>query len=300
MSGPKKVTRTTMERSHRAIQKLMEGHRFENIEEVNKFLEENVMGRRLDDYAPPAAGPRERAQELAYDAMDAESRDEALRLTREALELDPDNVDALLTRLLYSGKTNEEQVLELRAIVAAGERSLGPEFMAENKGHFWGMMETRPYMRARAELAEVLRTFDRHVEAIAEYEAILELNPNDNLGMREPLLGLYLATGQLDAARRLVERFEGDVAAGMAWGAVLLHVIAGDRGKAIAAFRKARKRNRHFISLAMGRRSLPEPSDSYRLGSEDEAAYALFALSEAVAKHPEAIHWIDQMNRKLV
>jgi tetratricopeptide (TPR) repeat protein len=289
-----------MERSHRAIQKLMEGHKFESVEDMNKFLQENLTGKILEDDAPAATDPKERAQELAYEAMDAGSRDEALRLTREALELDPDNVDALLTQLQHSGKDEEEQVTELRAIVAAGERSLGAEFIAEAKGRFWGMVETRPYMRARAELAELLRFLDRHDEAIAEYETILELNPNDNQGVRDQLLGLYLRTGRLDAARRLVEQFEDDVAAGMLWGAVLLHFLAGDRGKAIAAFRKARKRNRHFVPMVTGKRSLPQIGDAYRLGSEEEAAYAITCLGPAAMEHPEVIRWMDQMNRKLV
>jgi hypothetical protein len=33
--------------------------------------------------------------------------------------------------------------------VQAGERVLGPEIFAEEVGHFWGIVETRPYMRAR-------------------------------------------------------------------------------------------------------------------------------------------------------
>jgi tetratricopeptide (TPR) repeat protein len=288
-----------MERSHRAIQKMMEGHHFESVEDMNKFLHENLTGRILEDEAP-GTDPKERAQELAYDAMDADSPTEAQRLAGEALELDPDNVDALLTRLQHSGKDDEERVSELRAIIAAGERSLGARFIAENKGHFWGILETRPYMRARAHLAEILLFLNRHDEAIAEYEGILELNPNDNQGVRESLLGLYLLAGRLEAAHNLVDQFEDDIAAGMLWGAVLLHLIAGDRGKAIPAFRKARKQNRHFVPLITGRRSLPPIGDSFRIGSEEEAAYAVTCLGPAAMAHPDAIRWMDQMSRKLV
>jgi tetratricopeptide (TPR) repeat protein len=289
-----------MERSHRAIQKLMQGQNFKSMEDLNAFLEQQVTGRRLEEYAPAASNPKERAQELAYDAMDAESATEALRLAREALELDPDNVDALLAQLQHTATDEEEQITQLRAIVAAGERSLGPEFFAENKGRFWGILETRPYMRARGELAEMLRYLDRHEEAITEYEAILELNPNDNQGVREPLLGLYLLTGRLDSARSLLEKFDKDVLAGMLWGAVFLHYLAGDRGKAIAAFRRARKYNRHMVSILTGRRSMPERGDAYKLGSEEEAAQTVSFLGEVAVKHPEAVRWMDQMNRKLV
>ena len=44
-----------------------------------------------------------------------------------------------------------EQALELyRKGVEAGERALGSESFNEYAGHFWGHLETRPYMRARA------------------------------------------------------------------------------------------------------------------------------------------------------
>lgn len=289
-----------MERSHRAIQKLMEGQNFKSVEDMNNFLRENLTGRVLEDDAPPASDPKERAQELAYEAMDADAADESLRLAREALEFDPDNVDALLVQLQHTVREDEEQVTELRSIVAAGERSLGADFLAENKGRFWGILETRPYMRARAELAEVLRYLDRHDEAIAEYEALLELNPNDNQGVREPLLGLYLLTGRLETARSLLAQFESDILAGMLWGAVFLHYLAGDRGKAIAAFRRARKYNRHMVPILTGRRSMPDVGDAYRLGSEEEAAQTISYLGEVAVKHPDAVRWMDQMNRKLV
>jgi len=47
-------------------------------------------------------------------------------------------------------------------------------------GHFWGLPETRPYMRARAALAEALQRAGRIEAAVAEMAGVLELNPNDN------------------------------------------------------------------------------------------------------------------------
>ena len=41
--------------------------------------------------------------------------------------------------------------------MALAERRLGPEAFKELAGAFWGFHETRPYMRARNQMAEALR-----------------------------------------------------------------------------------------------------------------------------------------------
>ena len=76
-------------------------------------------------------------------------------------------------------------------------------------------------MRTRAHLAELLRQTGRPAEAIGHFEALLELNPNDNQGNRDPLLGCYLAAGNLEGARRLLEDYREAGLAVFAWGRVL-------------------------------------------------------------------------------
>jgi len=67
--------------------------------------------------------------------------------------------------------------------VTAGEKDLGPEFFKEHKGYFGGLIETRPYMRAKVTLA-MYQEYIGHTEAaIEQYEELLELNPNDNQGI---------------------------------------------------------------------------------------------------------------------
>lgn len=42
-----------------------------------------------------------------------------------------------------------------------------------------------------------------NLEAIKHYEKMLALNPNDNQGVRDPLLGLHLATDNLEKTQEL-------------------------------------------------------------------------------------------------
>ena len=47
-----------------------------------------------------------------------------------------------------SGTNHQELIEHMRRIVETGQRTLGEQFFKENRGHFWGILETRPYMRA--------------------------------------------------------------------------------------------------------------------------------------------------------
>ncbi len=71
---------------------------------------------------------------------------------------------------------------------------LGPEFFEENVGHFWGIVETRPYMRARLGLAFTLWGTGERDAAIEQAQDMLRLNPGDNQGVRYPLMLWLLET----------------------------------------------------------------------------------------------------------
>ena len=126
---------------------------------------------------------------------------------------------------------------------------------------------------------------------------MLELNPNDNQGVRDPLLGLYLETGDLRGARELLDKFKEDASANFAWARVLERFLAGKRDEARAALKKARRTNRHVELYLAVRKTLPKhPPEMYSPGSEEEAALCVGYLSGAWAAHKEAVFWLlDQL-----
>lgn len=236
---------------------------------------------------------KDEAQQIAFDAMDAPTAAEARRLAKRALKLDPDCVDALVVMADVDAGTTREMIEALQKAVAAGERSLGADFIRKNRGYFWGLIETRPWMRAMAQLAELLRTQGIAPEAIGIYEKMLDLNPNDNQGVRDPLLGLYLETGNLKAAGALLKRYREDGSASFAWARALERFLAADREGANAALRGARLANRHVELFLTMQKPLPkEMPEMYSPGSEEEAVLCLSFLSGAWAARQDAALWL--------
>jgi hypothetical protein len=122
---------------------------------------------------------------------------------------------------------------------------------------------------------------------------MLALNPNDNQGVRDPLLGLYLATRNLEGARRLLKEYEEDASANFAWARVLEPFLSKDLSRAAAALKIARKANRFVELYLSGLKSIPkEIPDMYSPGSEEEAVLVLDDLSLAWAEHKEALLWL--------
>jgi tetratricopeptide (TPR) repeat protein len=257
------------------------------------FLAALGNGPRNSDPLDTAMTPQEEAQELAADAMEAPTKARALALSRRALQLDPDCVDALTNLAALESKTPEQAIERLELAVAAGERSLGADYFRENMGYFWGLHETRPYMRARHRLADMLLDAERLDEAIGHLEAMLELNPNDNQGVREILLGAYLTVSNLEGARRVLAVYADDCSAVFAWVRVLERLLSQQFKEAEAALAEARKANRFVEVYLTGAKKLPRKMPGmYSLGSIEEAQLCLETLTGALAAHRESLFWI--------
>ena len=280
------------EKAHKVIGKLATEGNFQNIDDLNAHLQRMMASGELDRMiqASPEA-PADQAQDLAYQAMEEPSAAKSLKLAEKALKLDPDCVDAMMIRAQSRRLTSEKYIDEVRAAVKAGERGLGEAQFREARGHFWGILETRPYMRARRELAMALIGDLKLRDAADEFAAMLDLNPNDNQGVRDYLLGLYLALNDLEGAASLFREYEEDGSAVFAWGRVYLLMLSGKRAEAAKALEQAFLVNRYTPALFFGKRP-PRDPPMWGMGDEDEGQHAAVALLPAVAEHPDVLVWI--------
>ena len=278
----------------REFHQALESQNFASKDDMHAFI--NEFNARGGSPLPTAAGARsasEKAQELAYDAMEADDPNAAVKLAMRAVELDRRCVDALVM-LAHAGSDSPDELIEnIEKAVWMGERALGEEFFEENRGHFWGIIKTRPYMRARQELADLLRDAGRTDDAIAHYEAMLDLNPDDNQGIRDLLLACYLTRGDLDGTRRLFDQNEEDSSATFRWSRVLERHLAGDEAGAVSFLLEARRDN-HFVEpYLIGKKSMPRTlPDFYSPGDESEAEYVAVNLRPAWKGHRASLSWL--------
>lgn len=240
------------------------------------------------------------AQELVYDAWDANDAEEAFGLFEQALELDRTNVDAWLGLMSGTPLDQEERISILEKLVVMGAENLGKKAFKTDKGHFWGILETRPYMRARSQLAQALVEANRLDEAVLEHEGMLELNPGDNQGIRYGLMALYLALNQLDKAGKLFEEYdEREYSPIFGWAYVLDRFLAGNTTGAEQALKQTCERNPHAKAFFLGQRKLPKyMPGSYSMGSNEEAMIAYDILKIAWKKHPKARKWLKDQCTK--
>ena len=238
--------------------------------------------------------PLTEAQDLMYQAFDRHDPDDRAELARKALELSPDCADAYV--LLAEQNRNPIKALELYAQgVAAGERALGAQAFQDDVGHFWGILETRPYMRARAGLAHVLWALGRHGEAIGHVQEMLKLNPNDNQGLRYPLASWLLAEDRDEELAPLLSHYK-EPSAFLSYSAALL---AFRQGGESPEFRRrmgiAIKSNNHVPVYLLGLKLPPNRKpDGYSPGSEEEAILYIADALPVWKSTPGVIEWLEQ------
>lgn len=143
-------------------------------------------------------------------AENARNEAQALKYVKQALKLDPDNLDAEVFMTGLTARSADDHVRKLRKVVEHGKQILEKEgfFDKEYIGDFWGFWETRPYMRARNEYIQMLLETGKMRAAQSECEDMLHLCEEDNLGVRYILMHIYAYLEEEKEALKLHDRFE--------------------------------------------------------------------------------------------
>lgn len=168
-----------------------------------------------------------------------------------------------------------EMVLPLLLRAEVLLRLVIKQHRAEGRTLEWGWHENRPALSLLADLAFYHAEHDAPERAADLLEwCVLTLNPNDNQGLREPLIHHYLRVNRIDDALRLVARYPDDLPA-MQYGGILALYMAG---KIDAAARQLKQTARAYPEIARMLLSAnprrPAMNPAFRtLGGKDEAWY---------------------------
>ncbi len=100
----------------------------------------------------------------------------------------------------------------------------------------WGIMENRPFLRALFQLANVYADNLRFEQACEQGEKLLQVCPNDNLGIREALIEWYMFTEQYQKIVQVCDNYPEDMLANTTFGAVLAYCYQDKLNKAEKAW----------------------------------------------------------------
>jgi tetratricopeptide (TPR) repeat protein len=289
---PPAFNRKAAEQSLNDVVALMANHQFSSIEEANAFIQDKLSHGGIPH--AQANTQLEKAQDLMYEAEVANPK-RRLELAKQALALTPDCAEAYI--ILAESASNRDlpaAVEYARQGILAGERALGKEPFLEDLGHFWGILSTRPYMRARAALAEFLWWNHNYNESIEVSWETLRLNPGDNQGIRYVLAQRLLAVDQDDAFAELLAKNEDDGMATFAYSRALwLFRKEGASPAADAALSEAVKCNRYVPQYLIQVQKMPSHMpDHYGIGDRNEAIIYVSGAIEAWARSKGALLWL--------
>jgi len=282
--------RRLMERDLLALKQTIEGKNFGSVEEMNKYIAEMNKDGRVPQWVPKT--PLEQAQTLIYEALETVGK-KRLELAEQALKISADCADAYILLAEEKVDSPEEALKLYEAGVKAGERALGKEIFEKEAGHFWGMVETRPYMRARLGVAQCLWALGRWDEAVSHFRELLRLNPNDNQGIRYLLAMTLLDIGKIDDLEALLGQYDEPTAAWLFTKSLVAYVRQGDTAEARRLMKKALDHNPYVASYLLGEKKLPRIlPERVGFGDKNEAIAYAAEFGSGWHKTEGAVDWL--------
>jgi len=280
----------------RNVESLIEEHGIEALEKGGKLSNPEKLNELLSkmEKMPKKLSAFEDAQDLMDQAFESSRKSDRIWFARKARAISSDCVDAYVL-LAEEDSATPQQAIELyRQGVEAGRRTLGEETFTQDAGSFWGLIETRPFMRALFGLGKAEYYAGELQQAIDHYTEILHLTESDNLGERYSLVHWLIQARSFDTAKSLVEKFHDDPSASWKYANALLSFAQfGDTEKSLALLEQAIRSNQHLPNYLLGIKTLPEQLPFlYSLGDENEAVNYMMVGSISWCETEGAKDWL--------
>lgn len=274
------------------LSRLLKNKDFESEEQLIEFMN-SMVGKKIPEFDQGTLSDEEKASNMVMDAYDF-PKVKGKSMIERALKLDSNCLEA------FEYLASQEESLEIAVVfyekaVQIGRDKFGGEYLKVNKGHFWGMTETRPFMRSLQMLADCYYELGKVFGAISLYEELIKLNPNDNQGVRDQLLLYLIETNQPDKFNKYAKKYVSDRMAFMAYNRLLFSLLIGEEQETSKKLLLlAKQSNPHVPQLLLSNRMPSNFPNSYAIGDKNEAFYYVYFAYPIWRKIPVALTFLKQ------
>ena len=263
----------------RKLMELQEGRKLSDDEFSKKLfaLMQSMNG--MDDDDDLTEENAESVEDFLYLSEMAPIEKEARRLVKKALELEPDNVDAMVALAQLNAHSLNDLEKEYCKIIEIGKKKLEEDgFMNIGSiGDFWFIHETRPFMRLLYEYTELLTSLSKMRLAAKHCEYMLYLCENDNLGARYRLMHIWAYLEEQEKAEKLLNKYEEDSAMFLLPASILYYKL-GDETKAKEFLKKLYRSNKDLKAFVQ--MLADDMSELLDEGDEEMATYRPDTIEE--------------------
>lgn len=244
---------------------------------------------------------REKAREVAFEALQTAEPEARDGLAREALTMDEGCPEAYIALATLKEPTEARELLE-RAVLNAGER-LGEGALQRHRGELWELEGADTYFQARDQLVRCLSALGDEKGCIENLEEMLSLAGEDRLNFSHPLLGYYVNDGQDQKAARLMQEHPCNCTQHYYTQALLTFRLFGptdDRSN--YQLERALEAYPHVPAYLLGLRSLPSSPPCVMDADDYESQAAAYAVAQSYSWYstPGATQWLEATAGDLV
>lgn len=212
------------------------------------------------------------AYELLEKAENAKSKTQAIKYAKEAYEMCPACFDAILFQVHLEENPIKEMKLLDDGLKYEKERLEKEKYFTKDQiGCFYGIFETRPYIRGLYTKAILLTANGKIKQAENVCKEILRLNEHDNTGARYLLMAIYAYFEEEKEILKLFKEYPEENLE-MLFPLFALYYKKGDDNKAKEYLDRINKTNPHFIKFYKGtiKENKKTPRGYYSKGDTSE------------------------------
>jgi len=212
----------------------------------------------------------EYADDLLQVAYESESTIKSINSARDAYSIDPFNSDALL-HLAHTAKLcNGEKLMYLHEALRISIGKLPKDYFSSNNAPFWLDHETRPFMRTLHCLGIQYSQVYMSDYAAFYWNFALDLNPNDNQGIRYELVDLLLRQNKTEEAKVILSKYDEQTAQ-FSYPRLLLGLLQSSSDEKLDQLWDVAYKSNQYVPKLLINRTMPRYEGPYGVGDEAEA-----------------------------